>query len=138
MTDKITKKPKQKSAVALRYQPDNQVIPVKNGEASDASVGGSPPGGAQPDGASSGGAPTIIAKGFGDLAEEIITLAKQNGVLVHEDPYLSDFLATLDLGQEIPDQLYHVIAELISFSYVLQGKFPDSWAKIHNKVSKKV
>jgi flagellar biosynthesis protein len=133
MTDKITKKPKQKSAVALRYQPDNQVISVKNGEASDASVGGSPPGGA-----SSGGAPTIIAKGFGDLAEEIITLAKQNGVLVHEDPYLSDFLATLDLGQEIPDQLYHVIAELISFSYVLQGKFPDSWAKIHNKVSKKV
>lgn len=138
MTDKITKKPKQKSAIALRYQPDNQVMPVKNSEASDASVGGSPPGGAPPDGASSGGAPTIIAKGFGDLAEEIITLAKQNGVLVHEDPYLSDFLATLDLGQEIPDQLYHVIAELISFSYVLQGKFPDSWAKIHNKLSKKV
>jgi flagellar biosynthesis protein len=133
MTDKITKKPKQKSAVALRYQSDNQVISVKKGEISDTSVGGAPPGGA-----SSGGAPTIIAKGFGDLAEEIIALAKQNGVLVHEDPYLSDFLATLDLGQEIPDQLYHVIAELISFSYVLQGKFPDSWAKIHNKVSKKV
>jgi flagellar biosynthesis protein len=138
MTDKITKKPKQKSAVALRYQSDNQVISVKKGEISDASVGGAPPGGAPPGGASSGGAPTIIAKGFGDLAEEIIALAKQNGVLVHEDPYLSDFLATLDLGQEIPDQLYHVIAELISFSYVLQGKFPDSWAKIHNKVSKKV
>jgi flagellar biosynthesis protein len=138
MTDKITKKPKQKSAVALRYQSDNQVISVKKGEISDASVGEAPPGGAPPGGASSGGAPTIIAKGFGDLAEEIIALAKQNGVLVHEDPYLSDFLATLDLGQEIPDQLYHVIAELISFSYVLQGKFPDSWAKIHNKVSKKV
>jgi flagellar biosynthesis protein len=138
MTDKITKKPKQKSAVALRYQSDNQVISVKKGEISDASVGGAPPGEAPPSGASSGGAPTIIAKGFGDLAEEIIALAKQNGVLVHEDPYLSDFLATLDLGQEIPDQLYHVIAELISFSYVLQGKFPDSWAKIHNKVSKKV
>jgi flagellar biosynthesis protein len=128
MTGKITKKPKQKSAVALRYQSDNQVISVKKGEISDASVSG----------ASSGGAPTIIAKGFGDLAEEIIALAKQNGVLVHEDPYLSDFLTTLDLGQEVPDQLYHVIAELIAFSYVLQGKFPDSWAKIHNKFSKKV
>jgi flagellar biosynthesis protein len=128
MTGKITKKPKQKSAVALRYQSDNQVISVKKGEISDASVSGAPP----------GGAPTIIAKGFGDLAEEIIALAKQNGVLVHEDPYLSDFLTTLDLGQEVPDQLYHVIAELIAFSYVLQGKFPDSWAKIHNKFSKKV
>ncbi|GAC18130.1 EscU/YscU/HrcU family type III secretion system export apparatus switch protein [Paraglaciecola arctica] len=119
MTDKTPKKPKQKSAVGLKYNQSNQNIPPT-------------------DGASSGGAPTIIAKGFGDLAEEIIALARQNGVLVHEDPYLSDFLATLDLGQEIPDQLYHVIAELISFSYVLQGKFPDSWAKTHNKISKKV
>jgi flagellar biosynthesis protein len=119
MTDKATKKPKQKSAVGIKYNQSS------SGEAIT-------------DGAPSGGAPTIIAKGFGDLADEIISLARQNGVLVHEDPYLSDFLATLDLGQEIPDQLYHVIAELISFSYVLQGKFPDSWAKMHNKVSKKV
>ena len=83
-------------------------------------------------------APTIIAKGFGDLADEIIALAKENGVLVHEDPHLSEFLTTLDLGQTIPDELYHVIAELIAFSYVLQGKFPDSWAQSHGKVSKQV
>lgn len=123
MTYKTTKKNQQKSAVGLRYQQNSQADSLNNDE-----TGGAP----------SGGAPTIIAKGFNDLAEEIIALARQNGVLVHEDPYLSDFLATLDLGQEIPDQLYHVIAELISFSYVLQGKFPDSWAKMHHKVSKKV
>ncbi|GAB5381249.1 MAG: EscU/YscU/HrcU family type III secretion system export apparatus switch protein [Aliiglaciecola sp.] len=80
-------------------------------------------------------APKVIAKGFGDLAEEIIQVAKQNGVLVHEDPYLSEFLTTLDLGQEIPEQLYHVIAELIAFSYVLQGKFPESWAQTKGKIS---
>lgn len=129
MTDKATKKPKQKSAVGIKYNQSSD---------SGTSTGEAPNGGAPSGGAPTGGAPTIIAKGFGDLADEIITLARQNGVLVHEDPYLSDFLATLDLGQEIPDQLYHVIAELISFSYVLQGKFPDSWAKMHNKVSKKV
>jgi flagellar biosynthesis protein len=134
MTDKATKKPKQKSAVGIKYNQSSDVG-TSSGEAP---TGGAPSGGAASTGAPSGGAPTIIAKGFGDLADEIITLARQNGVLVHEDPYLSDFLATLDLGQEIPDQLYHVIAELISFSYVLQGKFPDSWAKMHNKVSKKV
>ncbi|ABG41764.1 FlhB domain protein [Paraglaciecola sp. T6c] len=83
-------------------------------------------------------APQVVAKGFGDLADEIITLAKESGVLIHEDPYLSEFLASLDLGQEIPEELYHVIAELISFSYVLQGKFPESWAKDYNKVSKQV
>ena len=119
MLDKTSKKPKQKSAVGIKYHQSNQDGAFNNDE-------------------TSAGAPTIIAKGFGDLAQEIIALARQNGVLVHEDPYLSDFLATLDLGQEIPDQLYHVIAELISFSYVLQGKFPDSWAKVHNKISKKI
>lgn len=81
--------------------------------------------------------PKVIAKGFGELAEEIINIAKQNGVLIHEDAYLTDFLATLDLGQEIPEQLYHVIAELIAFSYVLQGKFPESWTESHKKISTK-
>lgn len=120
MTKKSTEQTKQKSAVGLKYQ---------QGSAAETSDD-------QDQGKSQ--APTIVAKGFGDLADEIVALARQNGVLVHEDPYLSDFLATLDLGQEIPEQLYHVIAELISFSYVLQGKFPDSWAKMHSKVSKKV
>lgn len=78
--------------------------------------------------------PTVIAKGFGDLADEIIKLAKENGVMIHEDPYLSDLLARMDLGQEIPENLYHVVAELIAFSYVLQGKFPDSWSNVHKKI----
>ena len=72
-------------------------------------------------------APTIVAKGFGDLAHDIVALAKDSGVLVHEDPYLSELLTRMDLGQEIPDSLYYVIAELIAFSYVLQGKTPDNW-----------
>ncbi|MFT4993497.1 MAG: flagellar biosynthesis protein [Paraglaciecola sp.] len=107
-------KPKTRSAVGLKYQQEH----AQAGETSQA--------------------PTIIAKGFGELADEIIALAKDSGVLIHADPYLSDFLATLDLGQEIPEQLYHVIAELIAFSYVLQGKFPDSWAGLHGKISKMV
>ena len=41
--------------------------------------------------------PTVIAKGFGDLADEIVALAKESGVLIHEDPYLSDLLARMDL-----------------------------------------
>ncbi len=80
-------------------------------------------------------APKLVAKGFGDLADEIVALARENGVLVHEDEYLSEFLTRLDLGQEIPPELYFVIAELIAFSYVLQGKFPDSWKSLHNKLS---
>ena len=81
-----------------------------------------------------GAAPEVVAKGFGELAEEIVQLAKEHGVLIHEDPYLSEFLSTLDLGQEIPEQLYYVIAELIAFSYVLQGKTPLAWSSPIEKV----
>ncbi len=72
-------------------------------------------------------APEVVAKGFGELADEIIALAKQSGVLIHEDEQLSQFLANLDLGQSIPEPLYRVIAELIAFSYLLQGKTPKGW-----------
>ena len=72
-------------------------------------------------------APSVVAKGFGELAEEIIQVAREEGILIHEDAALSETLATLDLGQEIPEALYYIIAELIAYSYVLQGKVPDSW-----------
>lgn len=71
--------------------------------------------------------PTVVSKGFDELAEAIIAQAKEAGILIHEDPYLSEILTTLDLGQEIPESLYYVIAELIAYSYVLQGKVPAGW-----------
>jgi flagellar biosynthesis protein len=72
-------------------------------------------------------APQVIAKGFDELAEEIIAVAKEHGVMVHEDPLLSDSLARLNVGEEIPRDLYIIIAEIIAFAYLLDGKFPASW-----------
>ena len=64
---------------------------------------------------------------FGDIAEQILALAEDNGVLIHEDPALMEVLNQLDLGQDIPEALYFTIAELIAYSYVLQGKVPGNW-----------
>lgn len=72
-------------------------------------------------------APQVVAKGFDELAEEIIAVAKEHGVMVHEDPLLSDSLARLNVGEEIPRDLYIIIAEIIAFAYLLDGKFPASW-----------
>lgn len=72
-------------------------------------------------------APTIVAKGDKALAEEIIALAKESNLLVFEDEALAEFLSQFELGDEIPQQLYQLIAELISFSFVLQGKTPEHW-----------
>ncbi len=80
------------------------------------------------------GAPKIVAKGHGALADEIISLAKEHGVLVHEDENLNRLLQQMELGSEIPQELYLLIAELIAFSYVLQGKFPENWQNIHQRI----
>jgi len=72
-------------------------------------------------------APSVSVKGFGEFAEHIIKEAQDKGILIHEDKVLADTLKTLELGQEIPKELYILIAELIAFSYVIQGKFPPGW-----------
>ncbi|EKE80813.1 EscU/YscU/HrcU family type III secretion system export apparatus switch protein [Idiomarina xiamenensis] len=71
--------------------------------------------------------PTVVAKGYAELAEEIIAVAKAHGVMVHNDPELSDSLAKLNVGEEIPQPLYVIIAELIAFAYYLDGRFPSQW-----------
>lgn len=79
-------------------------------------------------------APKIVAKGHGELAQDIIALAREHGVLIHEDGQLNQLLQRMELGDQIPPELYVLIAELIAFSYVLQGKFPENWVNIHQKI----
>ena len=72
-------------------------------------------------------APKITASGTNAVAQEMVRIAEENGVHLHNDPVLSRMLATLDIGTEIPRELYELIAEIIAFAYYLQGKVPDNW-----------
>ena len=67
-------------------------------------------------------APTLTAKGTNELADQIIALAKEHGIPIREEPELVDLLAKLKLGEEIPKELYVVVAEVIAFAYMLKGK----------------
>ena len=69
-------------------------------------------------------APTITARGVGELAEEIIALAQQHNIPLMENAYLLELLMSLDLGEEIPQELYLSVAEIIAFAYWLSGKVP--------------
>lgn len=62
-------------------------------------------------------APRVVAAGQGALAERIIALAQTNGVPLREDPVLIAALATLDLDQVIPPELYAVVAEVLAYVY---------------------
>ena len=64
-------------------------------------------------------APKVVAKGLGPLAEAILNIARKHGVHIQEDPALARSLFVLELGQEIPEQFYVAIAEVLAFVYRL-------------------
>lgn len=69
-------------------------------------------------------APRVTAKGKGETAEQIIALAKAHNIPLHPDTALIKVLSRLELGDEIPRELYVAIAEVIAFVYMLSGKKP--------------
>jgi flagellar biosynthesis protein len=73
-------------------------------------------------------APTVTAKGVGEIADKIMEIARQQGISLHEDRGLVEILAQINLGEEIPEDLYRAVAEVIAFAYILSGKFPKNFS----------
>lgn len=69
-------------------------------------------------------APVVVASGKGLVAEQIILLAKEHGVYVHESKELVALLMEIDLDQEIPASLYRVVAELLAWLYQIEAAMP--------------
>ena len=70
----------------------------------------------------SGTAPAVVAKGKGLVAKKIISLARKNGVPIHEDRNLVEVLSAIDLYEEIPPDLYKAVSEILVFIYKMSGK----------------
>lgn len=66
------------------------------------------------------GAPRVVAKGRGILADNIIERARASGVYVHESRELLALLMQIDLDSHIPPQLYIAVAELLAWLYHLE------------------
>lgn len=96
----MTKTPTTTNAVALRYDPSQDQ------------------------------APRVVAKGYGHVADAIITTAKEHGLYVHESRELVGLLMQLDLDQHIPTELYLVIAELLAWLYALESDDPNLEAQL--------
>ena len=65
-------------------------------------------------------APTVVAKGRGLIAEEIISRAREHGIFVHESPELVALLSQVNLDGQIPPQLYIAVAELLAWIYQVE------------------
>jgi flagellar biosynthesis protein len=62
-------------------------------------------------------APKVAAKGRGSVADKILALARQNRIPIEQDSTLMEALYRLDINEEIPEELYKVVAELLAFIY---------------------
>lgn len=75
-------KSKQNKAVALRYRADEDVSPV------------------------------VIASGYGTIAEKIVDIAEQKGIPVFRDDSTASIMCMLEVGSNIPTELYEVVAAI--------------------------
>jgi len=67
-------------------------------------------------------APRVLAKGLGEIAEAIIAIARKHGIQLYEDEALSRSLYALQIGQEIPEQFYVAVAEVLAYVYRLDAE----------------
>ncbi len=79
-----------KKAVALRYDPEKDNAPV------------------------------LLAKGYGELAERIIKIAREKNIPVVEDKELISALIRVEVFEEIPPELYRAVAKVLIFIKTLR------------------
>jgi len=68
------------------------------------------------------GSPRVVAKGGGPVAEKIIETAREHRIPLEEDAALAKALSRLDLGKEIPRELYVAVAHVLAFAWAVTGK----------------
>jgi len=66
-------------------------------------------------------APQVTAKGSGFLASRIKELARDNQVPIVENPSLARVLNKIDIGKEIPENLFKAVAEILAYVYRIKG-----------------
>jgi flagellar biosynthesis protein len=68
------------------------------------------------------GAPRVVAKGRGSLGARIIEVAKAHDIPIEENEVLAGALSNVELGDEIPAELYKAVAEVLIFVLRLSGR----------------
>jgi flagellar biosynthesis protein len=68
------------------------------------------------------GAPRVVAKGKGSIGEKIIEVARAHDIPIEENEVLAGALSHVELGHEIPAELYKAVAEVLVFVLRMSGR----------------
>ena len=61
------------------------------------------------------GAPRVVAKGRGSIGARIVEIARAHDIPIEENEVLAGALSNVELGDEIPAELYRAVAEVLIF-----------------------
>jgi flagellar biosynthesis protein len=68
------------------------------------------------------GAPRVVAKGKGAIGAKIVEVARAHDIPIEENEVLAGALSNVELGDEIPQELYKAVAEVLIFVLQLSGR----------------
>lgn len=68
------------------------------------------------------GAPRVVAKGKGTIGAKIVEIARENDIPIQENEVLAGALSNIEIGDEIPQELYKAVAEVLIFVMRLSGR----------------
>lgn len=68
--------------------------------------------------------PRVSARGRDEVARQLVDAARRQGIYVAEDPQLLALLSRLEVGDDIPPELYTAVAVILSWVYWLKGMKP--------------
>ncbi len=68
------------------------------------------------------GAPRVVAKGKGTIGAKIVEVARAHDIPIEENEVLAGALSNVELGDEIPEDLYKAVAEVLIFVLKLSGR----------------
>ncbi len=71
----------------------------------------------------------IVASGMGNMAEKIVEVATDSGVPVYEDNSLATVLSQMELGREIPKELYEAIVEIYVYFLNFDPDDPEKFRR---------
>jgi flagellar biosynthesis protein len=74
------------------------------------------------------GTPRVVAKGRGEIGQKIIDTAREHGVPIEENASLAGALSEVEIGDEIPVELYKAVAEVLIFLMRMSGVRPGQKA----------
>ena len=67
-------------------------------------------------------APKVVAKGKGEIAENIIKIAEEQGITIRSDSNLVEILEKINIDAIIPLEAYSAVAEILNFIYKANAK----------------